>query len=289
MNAGVSSVRLQHDANAKAPRVIKPAKSLTKALGESERAKGLVEECAEELSSVKEDLKQELAEGDPSAVVENALEKSEAAESKAQDASEKLSIVNRALEDEVKERQVLEKRLATATEQEEAARHAAFHDPLTGLPNRALFNDRLEHGLAQAQRHGWGLAVMFVDLDNFKTINDSYGHGAGDGVLRTIGERLKESTRGGDTVSRYGGDEFLFLLMEIQDKQPISLIAEKVMNAIQTPCDVNARDITTQKVSASIGISIFPKDGTTADDLVKSADKAMYQAKRNNTGYAFAE
>jgi diguanylate cyclase len=222
--------------------------------------------------------------------VEDALEKSEAAESKAQEASEKLSSVNRALEDEVKQRHVLEKRLATATEQGEAARHAAFHDPLTGLSNRALFNDRLEHGLVQAQRHGWGLAVLFIDLDNFKTVNDSLGHGAGDDVLRTIGARLKENARGADTVCRYGGDEFLCLLLEIEDEHDISVIAEKIIKSIHKPCELNARPVVfAPKITASVGISIFPKDGATATDLINGADKAMYLAKRNNTGYAFAE
>ena len=127
---------------------------------------------------------------------------------------------------------------------------------------------------------------MFLDLDGFKGINDSYGHDVGDRVLQTIAQRLKENTRDDDTVSRHGGDEFLYLLMEVRDERDIALIAEKILNAIQVPCNVSARDLT---ISASIGISIFPKDGTTADTLVKSADKAMYHAKQTKSGYAFAQ
>jgi diguanylate cyclase (GGDEF)-like protein len=163
-----------------------------------------------------------------------------------------------------------------------------LQDPLTGLPNRALFNDRLERGLVQAQQHGWRLALMFVDLDDFKTINDTFGHGAGDSVLQTMGERLKANTRDGDTVSRYGGDEFLYLLMQIRDEQDISLIAEKVIKSIQMPCNVNVGDVVfTPKITASVGISIFPSDGTTAETLLKSAENAMNYAKRNNTGCSF--
>jgi diguanylate cyclase (GGDEF)-like protein len=158
------------------------------------------------------------------------------------------------------------------------------------MPNRALFNDRLERGFAQAKRHGWILALMFVDLDDFKKINDRYGHDIGDSVLQTIARRLQDNTRGEDTVSRHGGDEFLYLAMDIQKEANISLIAEKIMEEIQAPLNVNVRDLNTSlSITASIGISIFPKHGTDADMLVKSADKAMYRAKQNKSGYSFAE
>ena len=264
----------------------KPDKSLTKALVQSERVKDMVEEAAEELSSVNTVLKQELADQDSQPAVENAIQKSESVEIKVQDAAEELSVVNRALENEVNERHLLEHQLAVAEKQEEAARHASFHDPLTGLPNRLLFNDRLEHALAQAKRHNWTLAVMFLDLNGFKDINDTYGHDIGDSVLQTISQRLKENTRDDDTVSRHGGDEFLYLLMEVRDERDIALIAQNILKVIQVPCDVGVRDLT---ISASIGISIFPKHGTTADRLVKRADKAMYHAKQTKSGYAFAQ
>jgi diguanylate cyclase (GGDEF)-like protein len=270
------------DPNAELPKGTKPVNSLTEVLGQSEHAKSLVEECAEELSSVNAALKQQLVYQDPLPGVENALEKNEAVETKVQEASTELSVVNRGLEDEVKERHVLEHQLAAATEEGNEARHAALHDPLTGLPNRPLFDDRLKHGLAQAKRHGRALAVMFLDLDDFKNINDSYGHELGDSVLQTIAGRLKENIRGDDTISRYGGDEFLCLLMEAPNEQDIKLIAEKIIKAIQAPCDVKVRGLSISlSINLSIGISIFPRDGTTADMLIKSADEAMYRAKRN--------
>jgi len=160
---------------------------------------------------------------------------------------------------------------------------------LTGLPNRALFNDRLEHGFAQAKRHDWTMAVMFVDLDDFKTVNDSYGHEVGDSVLRLIAQRLRDSTRADDTVSRHGGDEFLFLATEIQDEYSIALLAEKLIKTIREPFDISTRALNVSgSIAASIGIAIFPKDGVTADTLVRSADKAMYQAKERKSGYSFA-
>jgi diguanylate cyclase (GGDEF)-like protein len=202
-----------------------------------------------------------------------------------QEAAEQLSIVNQALEHEVKEREGLEHQLVSVKEQEASARYEAFHDPLTGLPNRVLFNDRLKHGLAQAKRHNWTPALMFLDLDDFKNINDQYGHDVGDQVLQTISTRLIETTRVDDTVSRHGGDEFLYLSLGTDSKQAIALIAEKIIKAIQVPCIVGTL---TLLISASIGIAVYPDDGESADVLIKNADKAMYQAKRAKSGYTFA-
>ena len=129
---------------------------------------------------------------------------------------------------------------------------------------------------------------MFLDLDGFKSINDTYGHDAGDVVLQTIARRLQENSRDDDTVSRHGGDEFLYLLTEIQDKKNIAMIAEKVIKLIQAPCTFSLHDLNIEPaLGASIGIAIFPTDGTTADALIKSADEAMYRAKQNKSGYAF--
>lgn len=197
--------------------------------------------------------------------------------------------MNQALKDEVKGRHVLEGKLSAVTKQGKVDRQAALHDHLTGLPNRALFCDRLEHGVQQARRHDRTLAVMFVDLDDFKIINDTYGHDAGDQVLQTIAERLKENTRGEDTVSRHGGDEFLLLINEIREEKDISSVAENLIKKIQAPCNINTGDRTLSRtIMASVGISIFPKDGATADILVTAADRAMYVAKRNKAGYSFA-
>ncbi len=276
---------MKKDSSVKLPKRTKPVKSLTQVLKESERVKNLVKESADELASVNMVLHQELATQDHLPKVDNALEKSEAVEIKVQEASVKLVGVNQALKDEVKERHLLERELATVLELQEETRHAALHDSLTGLPNRALFDDRLEHGLVQATRHGWTLAVIFMDLDNFKTINDSYGHDVGDAVLRIVAARLEENTRGEDTVSRHGGDEFLYLLMDMKHENNARIIAEKIIKAVQMPCKLRIGDLI---VTPSIGISIFPKDGTTAEALKQSADAAMYQAKRSKSGYAFA-
>lgn len=266
------------------------AGSLSQVAGQGERVQDVIEECADDLSSLNADLKSELAEHDPLPVVQQALEQSEAVEGKVQEASEELSAMNLALKDEVREREALEQQLETANKQGEATRHASLHDQLTGLPNRALFNDRLEHGLAQAARHGWTLAVMFVDLNNFKQINDRYGHKAGDGVLRSIADRLQQSTRSDDTISRHGGDEFLYVVLEVKREEDIAGIAEKLSDTIQAPCDVTVGGVATSlSVKASIGISIFPKDGTTAEELIGRADEAMYVAKRTGAGHAFAQ
>lgn len=267
----------------------KPSNALTQVLEKSENVKGIIEECADELSSVNVELKVGLQDRDELPGVENALAKSEAVEKKVQEASEKLSLVNLALTEETDERHLLEVQLASTEKQRDEARHASLHDPLTGLPNRALFNDRLEHGLAQAKRHGASFAVIFLDLNDFKKINDTHGHDVGDVVLKTIAGRLKEITRDDDTVCRHGGDEFLYILTEIQKEGDIAKIAEKIIKAVQVPCDIRIRELDfSLSISPSIGISIFPNNGTEADTLLESADKAMYRAKRDKTGYSFA-
>jgi diguanylate cyclase (GGDEF)-like protein len=267
------------------PEGTEPAKSLTKVLKESEHVKGMVKKSADELAFVNLVLNEELSNRHHLPGVEIALEKSEAIEIKVQEASDKLSQVNLGLEKEVHERQHLEQELAKVKDQQKETLHATLHDALTGLANRALFNDRLEHGIEQAQRHGWTLAVMFLDLDKFKSINDSYGHATGDEVLLTIAKRLTETTRTDDTNSRHGGDEFLYLLIEIGDEQDATVVAKKIIQAVQLPCDVGGVELT---VNTSIGIAIYPRDGTTPQSLIMSADAAMYRAKQSQSGYAFA-
>ena len=130
---------------------------------------------------------------------------------------------------------------------------------------------------------------MFMDLDNFKMINDSYGHDVGDLVLQMIAGRLKETTREDDTVCRHGGDEFLYIMMKIESEHDVAIVAEKIIKAVQVPCDIRVRDIDISLIiNPSIGISIYPKDGTTSDALLDVADKAMYRAKQNKYGYSFA-
>ncbi len=265
------------------------AASLTKALDQSEHVKSIVEECAEDLVSVNTALTQALATAAPPSRVAVALETSRVVESKVQDASVKLAIVNETLKGEVRERHALEERVATLTEQGAADRHASLHDPLTGLPNRALFNDRLVQGLAQAGRHEWTLAVMFLDLNNFKGINDVYGHEAGDAVLQIISSRIRKITRRDDTICRRSGDEFLYLLVHISEEKDAALIAKKLISAIQAPCEITVANASVRvEIGASIGIAISPKHGVDAESLVDSADVAMYEAKRSGSGYSFA-
>jgi diguanylate cyclase (GGDEF)-like protein len=266
------------------------ASLLPKVLRQCEDVKVLVVESARNLSVLNAAIKEDLETGAPPSASESVLRASAAIQVNMQKASETMSVVVSALEREVTERDMLDHQFAAAVEQEEGARHASLHDALTGMPNRALFHDRLEHGVAQAKRHGWSLALMFVDLDNFKMINDRYGHHVGDSILQTIARRLTDHTRSEDTVSRHGGDEFLYLAMDVDEEAKISLIAEKIINAIQAPLTVSVRDLDTSlSIKASIGISLFPKHGTDATMLVKSADKAMYRAKQNKSGYSFAE
>ncbi len=267
------------------PGDLSAGKSLTDVLGQSEHVKDLVEQSAQELSSVNTELAQEMEQSHEKPGVRLALEKSQAVEGKVQDAADKLSKVNQALEAEVSARHVLEAQLATATQDEQAARHAALHDALTGLPNRTLFENRLEHGLAQAKRHDRTLAVMFLDLDGFKQINDTYGHDVGDALLQTIADRLSGHARDDDTVSRFGGDEFVYVLTEIDGDQDAARVAQKISDAIRLPCQLGVGVVT---IKSSIGIAIFPRDGASASALIKSADTAMYTAKRSQAGFAFA-
>lgn len=265
------------------------AETLKNVHAQSERVKDLVEESAVELASVNTALKKEIATDRAAPAVAEAIAVNEVVEKKVDAAADELAVMTKALEGEVRERKLLLHQFAAATEQEQAARYAAFHDVLTGLPNRALFDDRLEHGLAQASRHHWTLAVMFLDLDKFKAINDQYGHDAGDAVLKAVAQRLRENTRGDDTVSRYGGDEFLYLLIETGDPGTIALIAEKLVKVIEAPIQFGAVDrTTTLSVAASIGIALFSKDGATGLELIRSADAAMYRAKQGKSGFAFA-
>jgi diguanylate cyclase (GGDEF)-like protein len=277
--------QIPSDLNPKPPADVETGKSLTNVLEEAEHVKELVEQSALELSAINTDLAHEMVPNDLPLGMRQALKKTQAVEGKVQEASDKLSVVNLALEAEVSARHALEGHLASLTLEEEAARHAALHDPLTGLPNRTLFENRLEHGLAQAKRHDRILAVLFLDLDGFKAINDLHGHDVGDVVLQTMADRLKEHAREDDTVSRFGGDEFLYLLTEIDNDQDVLHVAKKIANSIQLPCRLSIGEI---NLSASIGIAIFPKDGNSVSTLIKSSDTAMYKAKRGKTGYAFA-
>jgi diguanylate cyclase (GGDEF)-like protein len=269
----------------KSIRKLKTNKNLSSAIAHSESIKDMVQVCADDLSIVNIVLKKELSINNPQPSIKNAIKKNSTIENKVQTAVDELNIVNIALKDEVKEREIIQKELEEVIIEKDIATEASLHDALTGLPNRALFYDRLEHGLEQAKRHGWNLAVMFLDLDKFKQINDDYGHDIGDKVLLTIAKRLKQITRSDDTICRFGGDEFLYLLMEIKNEREVTKIINKLIKTIELPCDDILPNLV---VKLSIGVSLFPKNGDNLDDLIKNADEAMYAAKQSKLGYVFA-
>ena len=159
----------------------------------------------------------------------------------------------------------------------EEIRRQAYHDALTGLPNRLLFEDRLEMALKQARRKPGRLALLFLDLDHFKEINDSLGHETGDLVLKEAAHRLALAFREEDTVARLGGDEFVVLLRNLRSPEDASEMAAKIIAALATPFSLHNADLS---LTASVGVALFPDHGQTARELVKNADMAMYRAKR---------
>lgn len=164
---------------------------------------------------------------------------------------------------------------------EERIRHLAHHDPLTGLPNRRLLDDRLDQACHFARRSGQHVGVMLVDLDNFKVINDEHGHEIGDRVLREAARRLRESVREVDTVARHGGDEFVVVLAELRQATDATRIARKILQSLMQPIIVDGRPF---QIGASIGVSTYPNDGIDPDTLLKKADLAMYRAKASGRG-----
>lgn len=165
------------------------------------------------------------------------------------------------------------------TERSEAERqleYLAYHDPLTGLPNRFLLRDRLEHAVARARRHDHGMALLFIDLDRFKNVNDSLGHIAGDQLLIEVSRRLSARMRDDDTLARLGGDEFTVVLERIDDLDQVRNVVRKIMQAFADTFVIQSREVF---VTASIGISMYPDDGADVDVLMSNADAAMYQAK----------
>ena len=190
-----------------------------------------------------------------------------------------LSESNTRLQQEVQER----------VRSEERIQYLAYHDSLTSLPNRSLFSQLLTHGISQAHRYKKGLAVLFIDLDRFKNINDTLGHDAGDVLLQEVGKRLRLLLRASDAVARLGGDEFVVLLEELEDEKYVSLVAQKILSAIVRPFGTTGQEF---HVTASIGISSYPKDGEDERSLMKNAEVAMYRAKehgKNNFQFYSAE
>ena len=168
---------------------------------------------------------------------------------------------------DVHERKMLEQRLA----------HQAFHDPLTQMGNRALLTDRLQRALAQARRDQTPVALLFVDLDNFKNVNDSLGHGAGDQALLAVAERLRGCVRPGDTAARLGGDEFAILLEGHKDPAAVDQVAQRLLEALRRPLPLAGQEVF---LTASVGVAIAPTGDARAEDLLRDADFAMYGAKQ---------
>jgi diguanylate cyclase (GGDEF)-like protein/PAS domain S-box-containing protein len=166
--------------------------------------------------------------------------------------------------------------------QEEEARFLAYHDTLTGLPNRRLLDDRLRQAVFLAQRRDTRVAVMVVDLDHFKQVNDELGHRAGDAVLREASHRIAGCVRKADTLARHGGDEFVVVIPDLHQDGDSQVVAEKILRALEPPFVVDGREF---GIGASIGISLFPTDAPDGDGALRNADVAMYRAKqlgRNN-------
>jgi diguanylate cyclase (GGDEF)-like protein len=165
------------------------------------------------------------------------------------------------------------------TEQKQAEERLEFlatHDPLTNLPNRVLFNDQVKHALSLAGRTGQKVALMYLDLDGFKQVNDTYGHEIGDRLLKEISARFKSELRESDTVARLGGDEFAFIIEYVKNNDDVSNVAEKILMAVKQATPINDLDI---DISGSLGICIYPDNGEDAEELIKKADSAMYKAK----------
>ncbi len=170
-------------------------------------------------------------------------------------------------------------------ETEKKLRKLAYHDPLTGLPNRLLFNDRMSQALAYAKRHQTRVALLLLDLDRFKLINDTLGHTAGDQLLQAIGARLHDAIREEDTVARLGGDEFAIILTQLTDTRDAALLAQKAVQLVSQPIHIAGQGLT---ISTSIGIGVYPDDANDAESLSKAADSAMYSAKdKGRNAYEF--
>lgn len=273
---------------------------LAAALAENKDVKLRVESAANDLAAAGTVLKAKIAEGDPVRAAHVALEVSKEVENKVAECADDLHAVNATLAHGVAELAQTESALAAARvalvntraalaaakEGARAAQFAALHDSATGMPNREHFDSRLTHDIALAARKGFGLAVMFFDLNKFKEINDTLGHTAGDEVLRQVAARLLEHCRAEDTVCRTGGDEFLYLLIDPKGRENVQRIASILVAALAMPTHFEGRQI---EVRPSIGISLYPEHGTSATELISKADAAMYKAKKTigGPGWAF--
>lgn len=272
--------------------------ALEVALDQSHEVKAKVEACASDLATANSIVKDRITEGETMLPAAEALEDSVAVEVQVQECADDLKQVTDNLAQgvgKVKEvEQALhrshealaesESALASSRQEERAASRRAMHDQKTGLPNRTLFDDRLAQAIAGAERHGWMLAVMFIDLDQFKTVNDTHGHAAGDTVLTVVAQRMLGHTREEDTICRNGGDEFLYLLINPAGRVNVARVAGHLRATLARPIVIDDLALV---ITPSIGISLYPEHGTTADMLVTHADAAMYRSKRHRRPWEF--
>lgn len=169
---------------------------------------------------------------------------------------------------------------------QERIRHQAYHDPLTGLPNRLFFHEQLQDMLERSRGNERRLALLFIDIDRFKSVNDTLGHEMGDMLLKEVADRLRQSVRNGDIVARLGGDEFLALVSDVVSLEGAETVARRILASLRQPFVLGDREFHT---SASIGIALFPEHGDEAESLILQADNAMYEAKRSGRdGYRVA-
>jgi diguanylate cyclase (GGDEF)-like protein len=272
--------------------------ALEDTLDQSHEVKAKVEACASDLATANGLVKDRITEGETTLPAAQALENGVAIEVQVQECADDLQHVTANLAKGVRKVKEVEQALnrshealaesemalATSRQAELAARRRAMHDQKTGLPNRTLFDDRLAQAIAGAERHGWMLAVMFLELDRFKVVNDTHGHAAGDTVLDIVAARLLNHTRDEDTICRNGGDEFLFLLIDPAGRANVARIAGHLRATLALPISLSDLELV---ITPSIGIALFPEHGTSADLLVTHADAAMYRSKRNRTAWEF--
>lgn len=170
----------------------------------------------------------------------------------------------------------VDQRTSELAEANEMLLHLATHDPLTSLPNRTVFYDRLTHALAKAKRLQASIVVLFIDLDDFKNVNDTFGHLMGDWLLQEISRRLLRCVRESDTIARLGGDEFAVILEDLRRLKDVEIVAEKILSAVAEEFEIEDQPY---QISASVGISVYPADGENAEDLIRNSDVAMYRVK----------
>ena len=270
---------------------------LEQALEQSQEVKAKVEDCAIGLSAANTVVKLKIADGASTVSAHKALKAGEALESTIQECAADLHEVTELLSDGIQDLRDTEialvraqtaladvqAELESSQDKEREATERSLHDATTGLPNRLLFNDRLSQAIALAERQRWTLAVMFLDLDRFKCVNDTHGHAVGDAVLKEVARRLLGQVREADSVCRNGGDEFLYLLVNPGDRANVERIAGLMLACMAEPIEVGKLQLI---VAPSIGIAMFPEDGLTMDALIDKADTAMYRAKSGMSGFA---